>query len=280
MRRTAGCVVLAGASAAALAVAQAAPAAGAAASPAAASAASLAMTTSLAMQPLSATQAAQLSQHVNRRVVVLFRNQPRQARAGTSAARARAGRITAYQKPLMGELRQVHATHVRSYTLVNSLAATVSAGEEARLKTDPAVQQVIPDGLIPGPAPAAPTAAAASSAIRTLPGACLPNGRVRLEPEALQVTHTDSGVRGAQTARSLGFTGAGVTVAWMADGIDPGNANFLRTPGNAGTSAFTDYKDFSGDGTTAPTGGGEAFLDANSIAGQGKVVYNVQHFSA
>ena len=280
MRRTAGCVVLAGASAAALAVAQAAPAAGAAASPAAVSAASLAMTTSLAMQPLPAARAAQLSQHVNRHVIVLFKNQPAQARAGTGAARARAGRITAYQRPLIGELHQVHATHLQSFTLVNSLAATVSAGEETRLKADPAVREVIPDGPIYGAAPATPTAAATASAVKTLPGACLPNGGVQLEPEALQVTHTDSNVPGAQTARSLGFTGAGVTVAWMADGIDLHNANFLRTRGHPGTSVFTDYKDFSGDGTTAPTGGGEAFLDANAIAGQGKVVYNVQHFSA
>jgi hypothetical protein len=270
-------VLLVGASAAVLVAAQAAPAV---AAPAVTSAASRAVTTSLAMQPLSAAQAAQLSQHVNHHVIVLFKNQPRQARAGTSAARTRAGRITAYQKPLVGELAQVHATHVQSYTLVNSLAATVSAGEEARLKADPAVQQVIPDGIIYGAAPAAPTAAAAASTIKTLPGACLPNGGVQLEPEALQVTNTDSTVPGAKTARSLGFTGAGVTVAWMADGIDPDNANFLRTPGHPSTTAFTDYKDFSGDGTTAPTDGGEAFLDANSIAGQGKVVYNTQHFSA
>ena len=276
-RRTAA-VLLVGASAAALVAAQAAPAV---AAPAATSATSRVMTTSLSMQPLSAAQAAQLSQHVNQHVIVLFKNQPRQARAGTGAAKARAGRITAYQKPLVGELRQVHATHVQSYTLVNSLAATVSAGEAARLKADPAVQQVIPDGPIPGPAPAVPTAAAAAaSTIKPLPGACLPHGRVQLEPEALQVTNTDSTVPGAKTARSLGFTGAGVTVAWMADGIDPANANFLRTPGHASTSAFTDYKDFSGDGTTAPTAGGEAFLDANAIAGQGKVVYNAQHFSA
>jgi hypothetical protein len=276
-RQTAGSVLLVGASAAALVAAQAVPAL---AAPAATSAASRAMTTSLAMQPLSAAQAAQLSQHVTQHVIVLFKNQPRQARAGTSAARARAGRIAAYQRPLMGELALVHATHVQSYTLVNSLAATVSAGEAARLQADPAVQQVIPDGPIPGPAPAAPAAAASSSALKTLPGACLPHGRVQLEPEALQVTNTDSTAPGAKTARSLGFTGAGVTVAWMADGIDPANANFLRTPGHATTSAFSDYKDFSGDGTTAPTAGGEAFLDANAIAGQGKVVYNAQHFSA
>jgi len=245
-----------------------------------ASTASLAMTTSLAMQPLSTAQAAQLSKNANQHVIVFFKNQPRAARVGTGAFRARAGRIAAFQQPLMGELSQVHATHVQSYTLVNSIAATVSAGEEARLKADPAVQKVIPDGLIYGQSPASPAAATESSTIKTLPGACLPHGGVQLEPEALQVTHTDSTVPGAQTARSLGFTGAGVTVAWMADGIDPDNANFLRTPGNTSTSVFSDYKDFSGDGTTAPTSGDEAFLDANAIAGQGKVVYNTQHFSA
>ena len=48
----------------------------------------------------------------------------------------------------MTELGQVHATHVRQFTTVNSFAATVSAGEEARLKANPAVAQVIPDSTI------------------------------------------------------------------------------------------------------------------------------------
>ena len=41
----------------------------------------------------------------------------------------RSDAIAAKQAPLMSELRQVHATHVKSYRLVNSFAATVSAGE-------------------------------------------------------------------------------------------------------------------------------------------------------
>jgi hypothetical protein len=271
-RRRAGSLLLVGASAAALVAAQAAAAVAAPATTSAASQAQL---------PLSVAQAAQLSRNVTQHVIVLFKNQPRAAHEGTSAFQARASKIASYQQPLLGEFRQVRAAHVQPYTLVNAVAATVSAGEEARLKANSAVQAVIPDGPVYGAKPQAPSAPASSaSTIRTLPGACLPNGRVQLEPEALQVTSTDSTVPGAKTARSLGFTGAGVKVAWIADGIDPANANFLRTPGKASTSVFVDYKDFSGDGTTAPTGGGEAFLDANAIAGQGKVVYNAQHFSA
>ncbi len=277
-RRRAGSVLLVGASAAALVVAQAAAAVAAPQAPAIRAAAAA---PSLAMQPLSAAQATQLSKNVNQHVIVLFKNQPAAAHVGSGAFKSRASKIATYQQPLMGQLRQVHATHVQSYTLVNSVAATVSSGEEALLKANPAVQSVIPDGLIYGPAQSAATpAAAGSSTINPLPGACLPNGKVQLEPEALQVTNTDSTVPGAKTARSLGFTGAGVKVAWMADGIDPDNANFLRTPGDPSTSVFSDYKDFTGDGTTAPTSGDEAFLDANAIAGQGKVVYNAQGFSA
>ena len=66
-----------------------------------------------------------------------------------SAAALRAG-DAAYQAPLMSELREVHATHVKSYRLVDSFAATVSAGEEARLKANPAVAEVIPDVTIRG----------------------------------------------------------------------------------------------------------------------------------
>ncbi len=187
------------------------------------------------------------------------------------------------QAPLMDELHRAGATRIKQYRLVNALAATVAEDELARLRANPAVAAVANDAIMHR----APRSLAATSTREALnnttsppanyiPHSCSPNGKVQLNPEALLTTNTNSDDKKAKTARSLGYTGAGVKVAWIADSIDTKNANFIRPFGG---SVFFDYQDFSGDGTGRYASGGEAFLDANSIAGQGIVTYDVSGYS-
>ena len=252
-------------------------------------------TSAPAFGSLSPTLAAQLSQNVDTPVIVVLKNQYGQAAEGTQAASARSAAVSGGQSALLGELSEVHATGVKQFTLVNSVAATVSAAEKQRLVANAAVAQVIPDATVSVPAsalglstpttatPAMPAKAtpAAPARTRSLPlhnvaGACAPQGKSYLAPEGLSLTNTVSTNAKQATARSLGFTGAGVKVAFIADGVDTKNVNFIEKNGK---SVFVDYQDFTGNGAGAPTDGGEAFLDANSIAGQGIHVYNVNGFS-
>ncbi len=71
------------------------------------------------------------------------------------------------------------------------------------------------------------------------------------------------------------MTGTGVTVGFIADGLDINNPDFIRANGQ---HVFIDYQDFSGDGLAAVTGGAEAFGDASSIAAQGRQVYDLSNF--
>jgi Subtilase family len=248
---------------------------------------SVGATTSPISGPLTPALARRLSIKVDQRVIVILKKQFLAAHVGSHAAALRSHAVVGAQAPLMAELHAVHASHVKSYQLVDAFAATVSAGEEARLRANRAVAEVIPDVTIQassGPASAGSHKLRAHEAgpptslpLNNIPGMCGAHGQVQLDPEGLSLTNTDSDNPFQPTARSLGMTGAGVKVAWIADGVDPNNINFLR---RNGTSAFSDYQDFTGDGPGQPTSGDEAFLDSNTIAGQGIHVYNVNGFSA
>jgi hypothetical protein len=231
--------------------------------------------------PLTAQEAAALSQNVNDQVIVVLRSQPAVAAPNTPAATTRSHNIASAQAPLVSELSQVHAKHVRAYRVANALAATVSKGEAARLAANPNVAEVIHDSVIQQPDQQAPGAVSAASSTPGAPASTAlcpaPGAGPLLEPEALDVTHTNSDDPNAKTARGLGFTGAGVKVAYIAEGIDINNPDFIRADGS---HVFADYEDFTGDGPNAPTSAGEAFLDASAIAAQGRQAYDVSNFSA
>jgi hypothetical protein len=225
------------------------------------------------------------------RVIVVLRTQPSPRRPGSAAAAARSRKIAGLQAPLLDALRAGGAADIRTYRLVNAFAAEVTSAQKASLLADPQVAEVVPDveirqpaaplpALVPWPRPRAGRHHGLKAHV--IPHACPANGKVMMEPEALLTTNTASAEPGAQTARSLGITGAGVRVAFLADGLDPGNVNFIRPDGRSvfNHSFGGDYQDFSGDGPGQQTVGAEAFLDANSIAGQGRHVYSLRHFSA
>ena len=210
-------------------------------------------------------------QAATQRVIVVLKNQETNLPPTRSDINARRNAIASSQAPVKNQLNSSGARSVHSYTVLNAVSATVSPSEAASLASNPAVSKVVPDQLIQL---APPTSAGSGGSGGGASGStvCAPGGQVQLNPQALETIHADSDVAGAKTARSLGFTGSGVTVGFIADGLDTNNPDFIRANGQ---KVFTDYKDFTGSGLNQPTGGEEAFGDASSVAAQGRQVYNV-----
>jgi len=165
----------------------------------------------------------------------------------------------------------------------DTLTVSLTGAQAATVSRSPLVSAVLADAVIPGPSNPmlGASVARAAAATRRPPVhvvSCGTRKAPQLNPEAL-VNINDSG-----PAATLGFIGRGVKVAFLADGLAVGNADFLRNRAYAsaasakGTRVIAKYVDFSGDGTAASTFGGEAFLDASSIAAQGNAVYDLGHY--
>jgi hypothetical protein len=180
------------------------------------------------------------------------------------------GNAATTESPVISQVKAAGGTSVISYSAVASFAATVSPAEAATLAANPAVASVVPDQKInvtPPTASQVPASPAGPTTGGSQSSAICGTAAKPLLPEDLTTTH-------ANEAHAAGITGAGVTVAWIADGLDPNNPDFIRN----GKSIFKDYVDFSGDGPDTQTGGEEAFGDASMIAAQGNETYDLSNY--
>ena len=213
-------------------------------------------------------------------VIVVLRNQHTDLslRRG-HAASARTNAYHADQATVITTARGDGVKNLHGFNTVNAIAATVTPAQLSELAADTSVAAVYPDLLVQGVPTVVdhPTKSSSGSASsQVISGDVCPSDPAKplLEPEALQVTNTafsDPSTPQAQTIAD----GTGVKVAFIADGLDINNPDFIRANGS---HVFVDYQDFSGDGTAAPTGAAEAFGDASAIAAQGRVSYDLSNY--
>jgi hypothetical protein len=232
---------------------------------------------------LSAMQVKALSRNATRSVIVVFRNQLSSLPATVSFGAKRQAAVQVIQSPVVSELRQLHAAHLHSFDLINAVSATISQAEESRLAANPTVADVVanstthlefntPAAQVSTEAPAHGASSGAPEEMKDGDAVCQEEGSpaVELDPQALQTIRANNNhADAAPTAASLGITGAGVKVAFIAEGIDVDQPNFQRR----GSHVIIDQADFTGEGVAATVSGGEASLDASSIAAQGNVEY-------
>jgi hypothetical protein len=223
-------------------------------------------------------------------VIVILKDQLTSAPADAGHLDARKKEANQAQAPLLAKVRAGGGTNVKSFVVGNAFSATVSPALRAQLEADPAVAQVIADETVRVTPPAtakpgtgktgtqAPKVAAAPSVAKgdsQDPNAVCPSdpNKPLLEPEALYSTHTESSP-GSPGAHEIA-DGTGVKVAYIADGLDPNNPDFIRPDGS---HVITDYQDFSGQGFFTPAGDAEAFGDASAMVAQGRQSYDLSKF--
>jgi subtilisin family serine protease len=235
---------------------------------------------------LTAAQVAQLGHGSYQSVIIELKNQHADLYGHVNTA-ARTSAIHADQAPVLSELSAVGAQKVTAYSLVNMIAAQVTSSEITHLRTDAAVQAVVPNLRVQRPQSVfkrdrtgtISTLGAKQQAGYPASTACTgtPNDP-QLNPEALQVTNDAFDTPSTPAATHL-VDGSGVLVASIADGLDPNQPDFQRLPGNPdyikdGAHVITQYVDLTGNGLNGQTGGGEMFGDASSIAAQGNTAYD------
>ena len=242
-------------------------------------------------RPSAAQQLAALSTGAKHPVIVLLKNQHPELSVKTAKSQRKAA-TTADQAPLVTNAQATGAQDIKKFSVINGFSAKMTDAEAANLRQNPDVeavvtdQQRVVDTLTAAQKAAIADAAGAKGGTATgadgqtpadkvIPGTCPTDpSKPVLEPEALQTTDTAFTDTSRPQAQNL-VTGKGVKVAWIADGLDIHNPDFIRADG---TPVFSDYEDFSGTDPNGKESGDEAFGDASSIAAQGRQSYDLSKY--
>jgi hypothetical protein len=202
------------------------------------------------------------------RVIVLLKKKNSDISLARGLARRRAV-DSAQQAPIVANIKRFGGSRVRKLTLVNAVAATVSAKEAQRLSKLSSVAQVVPDQTLTETVPIPKT----TSNVATPAQQVCPSdpGQPLVEPEALQnMNFEDSDPAHPDEADTIA-DGSGVTVAIEGMNELAGNPNFTRPNGQHVVEDAPDYNpaDIPNDGNLD-----EWFGDASSVAAQGTVTYD------
>jgi hypothetical protein len=210
-------------------------------------------------------------------VIVVLRN-PYGGLPAVAAVSRRAAADRAIEAPVIARARRDGVRRVHGFGLIGAFSATVTPAQASALAGDPAVAAVYPDLLVheaPPPEPASAGTAVGGSAPAAQSVVCPSDpSHPLLEPEALQATNTAFSDTATPQAQNI-VNGIGVKVAFLADGLDINNPDFIRADSS---HVFVDEQDFTGEGLNAPGGGADAFGAASAIASQGRQTYDLANF--
>jgi len=217
---------------------------------------------------LSPSQVKARSSGKRERMVVVFNDQLANLPANRAHRAAREATAASMQAPLVAQLKQVRATHLKSLWLLNAVAATMPTAEAQALSHTRGVKAVVPDGtIIIGQGSKYNTKTVAASRVQkpAIPamaadGQQLCNTSSKhplLEPEALTSIH-------ATQANTIA-TGQGVIVGNVDADTLAGNPNMIRPNGQP---VIIDAPD-----PTENVFSDEFNGDVSTIAAQGTVTY-------
>jgi hypothetical protein len=230
--------------------------------------------------PVLGTAGAATSAGPSRSVIVMLKDQLASVPADRAHVSRRRSAVLSQQDRLLSRMAQ-QPSHVVHYITANAVSMTVAATQAAALEVDPSVAAVIPNAkvtVVPDASIAKPAMVTRATSLVGTPAssAICPTDPAQplLEPEALQDTNDASDDPNADTAQQL-TDGSGVTVAYIADTIDPDNPDLIRADGS---HVIVDYKSFSADGSTPDRGSSEGYGEASSIGAQGLVSHDLSTF--